>query len=316
MNDVGLFIYLEDDLFMKSLTEDIQKQASGRFSVLTSYALNSQIIQNEQIEDLLESGSPLLIINPVDRIGAHAIIRKLASRKIPVIFFNREPLEQDMKLRDQVWYVGAKAEQSGRMQAELAMELFGKNPYRLNKYDRNGDGRIQAVILKGEQGHQDAEIRTESVQTAFRERNYRLEVLATEVANWSRREAYERMDFLLGSLENPPELVLSNNDAMAIGAISLMRQRGMFKDTNGNGIVDKDDETWIPVLGIDGVPDAVVQIRDGYLYGTVLNDSAAMAQAIVALADAILAGGIGSDFSWEITDGRYIWVDYKPFKLN
>lgn len=313
---VGLFIYDEDDLFMKSLTEDLQNEADGRLNLATFYSLNSQIIQNEQIENSIDSGSSLLIVNPVDRVGAHAVIRKLESEGIPVIFFNREPLKDDLLQWDMAWYVGARPEQSGRMQARLVMELFGENPFLLNKFDRNGDGRIQTVILKGEQGHQDAEIRTSTVLAAFQEQHYEIDLLATEVANWSRREAYDKMGELLDILVSPPELVLSNNDAMAIGAISVMRQNGIFKDTNDNGVVDKNDEQWIPVIGIDGVPDAVDQIRDGYLYGTVLNDSATMAKAIIALAEQIRSGVVHENFPYPITDGKYIWIDYKTFKLE
>ena len=312
----GLFIYKEEDLFMRSLTADIQKEAEGRFPLVTYYSLDSQIIQNEQIEASLKSGAPLLIVNPVDRLGAHAVVNKLKALDIPVIFFNREPLEDDLRIWDKAWYVGARAEQSGRMQAELAMELFGENPHYLNEYDRNGDEAIQAVILKGEQGHQDAEIRTATVIKAFADEGYNLDVLSTEVANWNRDEGYERMDDLLDRFGEGIELVLSNNDAMALGAISIMRQRGIFKDTNGNRVIDKDDAKWIPVLGIDGVPDAVGHIKDGYLYGTVLNDSASMADAIAKLSLAILDGGIGDDFPYTVTDGKYIWIDYKTFTLE
>lgn len=313
-NSAGLLIYNEDDLFMGVFTDEIQNKAKGLIDMDTYYALNSQSIQNEQIETALKKGASLLIINPVDRLGAHAVISKLKTLEVPVIFFNREPLPQDIALWDNVWYVGAFAEQSGRMQAELAMELFGSDPHNLNQFDRNADGRIQCVILKGEQGHQDAEIRTRTVQNTFRNQGYTLEVLTTEIANWNRREAYEKMDNFLENLPMPLELVLANNDAMALGAISIMRQRGFFKDDNGNGRVDKDDESWIPVLGIDGVPAAVEHIKDGYLYGTVVNDYSRMAQAIVDLSSYLLRHG--DDAILESAQGRYIWIDYKTFRLE
>ena len=309
----GLFIYREDDLFMRRLTGEIEDGAAGALELKTWYGRNSQSIQNEQIENALQDGSSVMIVNPVDRIGAHAVVNMLRKADVPVIFFNREPLRQDIALWDKAWYVGARAEQSGRMQAELVMELFGPDPENLNEFDRNSDGRIQCIILKGEQGHQDAEQRTEAVQTAFREKGYRLDILATEIANWNRNEAYEKMDELLDDPGGVPELILSNNDAMALGAISAMRQRGYFQDADGNGSIGREDSDWIPVLGIDGVPDAVGHIQDGYLYGTVLNDSQAMADAIVALARML-----GSDDPpvSESTDDRYIWIDYKTFRLD
>ena len=307
---VGLFIYREDDLFMRTLTAYIQSFGDDVMPLETFYSRNSQTIQNEQIESVLSGHPSLMIINPVDRLGAHAIVNRLKDSDVPVIFFNREPLREDITLWEKAWYVGARAEQSGLLQADLAMDLFGDDPSNLGGQDRNGDNRIQTVILKGEQGHQDAEARTATVQAAFKNNGYVMDVLAVEVANWNRSEAYEKMRELLETLDEPPELILSNNDAMALGAISYMRQNGFFQDADGDGKVGRGDADWIPVLGIDGVPDAVAQINAGYLYGTVLNDAEAMARAIVNLAVQLKdpdyrAPSAASD--------RYIWVDYQAF---
>ena len=111
-------------------------------------------------------------------------------------------------------------------------------------------------------------------------------------------------------------LILSNNDAMALGAISRMRQMGFFKDNNENGKIDRDDESWIPVLGIDGLDQAVEQIREGYLYGTVVNDSESMARAINALADAVLHNRDLNTLPFPLENGRYIWIDYKVLTIE
>ncbi len=108
------------------------------------------------------------------------------------------------------------------------------------------------------------------------------------------------------------ELVISNNDAMALGAISIMRQTGMFKDTNNNNQIDRDDDFWIPVVGIDGLDEAVEMIEKGYLYGSVLNDSYSQARAIAELSDIILNKRNTSNMNYPLVDGKYIWIDYKP----
>ena len=310
---VGMFIYREDDLFMRTLTADIQDFSEDVLPLETWYSRNSRGIQKERIESVCAGDPSLMIINPVDRLGAHAIVNRLKAEDVPVIFFNREPLEEDITLWEKAWYVGARAEQSALMQADLAMDLFGPDPENLGDQDRNGDNRIQVIILKGEQGHQDAEARTGTVQAAFRDHGYDLDVLAVEVANWNRSEAYDTMRELLEDLDGPPELIISNNDAMALGAISFLRQSGFFQDADGDGRVGRGDADWIPVLGIDGVPDAVEQINAGYLYGTVINDARAMARAIVDLAVRLKdpdyqAPSAASD--------RYIWIDYKTFSAE
>ncbi len=310
----GLFLYNMDDPYVDVFAGHILDFSRGRFSVESMDCNNSQIIQNEYIEKQIKKRNDIMIINPVDRLGAYSVIRKLKSVDIPVIFFNREPLSEDLELWEKAYYVGAKAEQSGRLQAEMIMELFGGDPDRLNSYDRNGNSKIEAVILKGEQGHQDAEIRTAEVVKTFRENRFKLDILITEVANWKREEAYEKMKHIIEVFGNRIELVISNNDAMALGAISIMRQSGMFRDTNSNGIIDKDDDSWIPVVGIDGLDEAVEMIERGYLYGSVLNDSLSQAMAITELAEAVLGNKSFDRMSYPLTDKKYIWIDYKPLK--
>ncbi len=296
-----LILYNQEDPFVDVFASQILQQAEGfRLEVFDSQ--NSQIIQNEYIENLIDKNPDLFILNPVDRLGVYPIIRKLKSENIPVIFFNREPLRKDMALWDGAYYVGARAEQSGQMQAELITDLFGGNPAVLNSYDLNGDNRIQAVILKGEQGHQDAEIRTSEVIRFFKEKGFSLDLLVTEVANWSRDEAYDKMGRLLELYGSEMEVILSNNDAMALGAIDRMLEDKV--------------ESWIPVVGIDGLAEAVEQIEAGHLYGTVLNDSETQAEAIVSLAEFLLSGASGQGFTYELENDQYIWVNYKPFILE
>ncbi|MCG8481593.1 MAG: galactose ABC transporter substrate-binding protein [Spirochaetales bacterium] len=310
---VALFYYNGEDPYIASFVTQIEEETAGTFRLDGYDGLNSQILQNEQIEAVLDDEPDLIIVNPVDRLGAYAIIRSLAERDIPVIFFNREPLARDLALWDRAYYVGARAEQSARLQAQLVIDLFGGDAAALNGHDKNGDGRIQTIILKGEQGHQDAEIRTSEVLRSFEERGFVLEVLTVHVADWDRTEAYDAMRDLLREHGAALELVISNNDAMALGAISRMRQDGYFADDNGNGRIDSGAERWLPVVGIDGIDGAVEQIEEGYLYGTVVNDSQRMAEAIAELAEVIIAGRETTDLSVPLTEGTYVWVDYRPF---
>ncbi|NQT59696.1 MAG: galactose ABC transporter substrate-binding protein [Bacteroidetes bacterium] len=314
----ALILYNENDPFIYTFARQLEDLTSGipNYQLETLDSQNSQILQNEQIEEMAAKGRDLLIINPVDRLGAYSLVKKMKDQEMPIIFFNREPLIEDLKLWEKAYYVGARAEQSGQLQAELIMELFGSDPDHLNRYDRNGDNIIQAVILKGEQGHQDAEIRTVEVVRAFQERGFNLEILITEVANWNQVQAFEKMEQILKTYGGDMEVLLSNNDAMAIGALDRIRQEEVFSDTNGNSRIDPLDDDWLPVVGIDGLAEAVEEIEQGYLYGTVLNDSLTQAKAIVELSEYILGKKALDQMSFEIIDDKYIWIDYKVFTLD
>ncbi len=161
---VYLFIYDMNDPFIAALGNDILTLGEDYFPIELHDAQNSQLIQNERIEEVLKEKPRLLIINPVDRLGAYPIIEKAKEQGVPIIFINREPLERDLEIFDQAYYVGADAKQSGILQAQIVAELFGSNPLDLNEFDVNNDQTIQMIIFKGEQGHQDAALRTEYIE--------------------------------------------------------------------------------------------------------------------------------------------------------
>ncbi|MCF7926191.1 MAG: galactose ABC transporter substrate-binding protein [Candidatus Izimaplasma sp.] len=315
--EVPLIIYDYDDLYMQQFEELIYDNKNYNSYRFESYdSKNSQIIQNDIINDVFLDNPRVIIVNPVDRLGVYPIIEKAKEKDVPIIFINREPLKEDMYSYDQLFYVGAKPEQSAIFQADIIIDLFGGNSYYLNELDKNNDNNIQCVILKGEPGHQDAEIRTERVVQELTDRGFHIDILIIEEAYFSQEIAKEKMTDLLVEFGNTIELVISNNDAMAIGAIEVLKEEGYFVDENDNGVIDRDTETWMPVVGIDGLPIALELIDQGYLSGTVLNDSKSMALAINELTNALVTGEKLSDIMSDLEDDKYIWIDYKKYTPN
>ena len=109
--------------------------------------------------------------------------------------------------------------------------------------DRNRDGVIQYVVLEGEAGHQDAIIRTEKAVDTLKSQGISLEKLSYGVANWNRAQAENRMTQMIGEHQNRIELVLANNDAMALGAMDAYRKLnitgshlpGLFRNRRDQG---------------------------------------------------------------------------------
>lgn len=110
---VGVAIYKFDDTFMTGVRNSIEKNADGIAKVDIVDSQNSQPTQNDKIDLFLTKKTNALIVNPVDRTAAGVIIDKAQAKETPVVFLNREPLPEDMKKWDKVYYVGAKAEESG-----------------------------------------------------------------------------------------------------------------------------------------------------------------------------------------------------------
>jgi len=280
---IAFFQYKGTDTFISEMMDYMTSRVPAGVSFEVRDAGNSQSVQNQQIVEMIESGFDLLIINAVDRLASSSIIARSASEGIPVIFFNREPLE-DALIGNNAFYVGADADSLGRKQAEMVAELFTRN-FADSGFDRNGDGVIQLVILKGEQGHQDAEKRTDNCVARLHELGFRTEVLGIEVADWNRRDGYEAMRRLVMQYGDRIELVFSNNDDMALGAIDYLLDEGIF--TTG---VESHEQPFV-IVGVDGTAVGLEAIGRGLLYGTVNNDSIRQSSAVLTLIDYILATG-------------------------
>ena len=218
---IGVACYDQDDIFISELLECVEdelgllKDDSFQAAVTVRDGAGSQKIQNDQVEELINAGCDILCVNLVDRADPSEIIDLARENEVPIIFFNREPVAEDMLQWEKLYYVGADAKQSGIMQGELAADAIKENP----QIDRNKDGKIQYVVLEGEPGHQDAIIRTENAVETLREQGVELEKLSYGIANWNRAQAENRMLQMISQHQNQIELVLANNDAMALGAL-------------------------------------------------------------------------------------------------
>ena len=298
---IGVAIYRFDDTFMSYTRMAIEQNAAGKATLEVVDSQNAQPTQNDQVDQFLSKRLNAIAINSVDRTAAAAIIDKAKAQNTPVVFFNREPLPEDMAKWDRVYYVGAKAEESGTMQGEIVVDYWRANP----SADKNGDGVIQYIMLKGEPGHQDAELRTEFSIKAITDAGIRVERLAEDTAMWQRPTAVEKMSAFYARFGDRIEVVFANNDDMALGAIEALRQEGYF--SNGR---------FLPVVGVDATAPALQALEEGTLLGTVLNDAANQGKATFDLAYALAQGNAASSAGWPLVNGKYVWVPYQKVTLD
>ena len=252
----------------------------------------SQKTQNDQVKELIAGGCNVLCVNLVDRTDPSEIIDLARDYDIPLIFFNREPVAEDMQQWDKLYYVGADAQESGTMQGEIAADVIKKNP----QIDRNKDGKIQYVVLEGEPGHQDTIIRTENAVEALKEKGIELEKLSYGLANWNRAQAENRMSQMISQYQTKIELVLANNDEMALGAIDAYEKLNYTEST-------------LPLFfGIDGTRVGLKAVRESKLDGTVYNDKEGQAEAMAKLAEALVSGEGMDEIAFE--NQKYLYLPY------
>ena len=277
---IGVAYYNQSDTFLNELLDSFKEQLKEMQNedmdtvVMVRDAAGVQRTQDDQVKELINAGCDALCVNLVDRADPSEIIDMAREHEVPIIFFNREPVAEDLMQWDQIYYVGADAEESGVMQGELAADMIKNN----SQTDRNRDGKIQYVVLEGEPGHQDAIIRTETAVKTLTDSGIELEKLSYQIANWNRAQAENRMEQLIGQYPNQIELVLSNNDDMALGAMDA------YKKLNYT-------ETALPVFfGIDGTDAGLEAVVDSELAGTVYNDKEGQAKAMAELCWALITG--------------------------
>ncbi|MDF2484122.1 MAG: monosaccharide transporter substrate-binding protein family [Herbinix sp.] len=292
---VGISIYNQYDTFISSLVDNLKEETKRmeqeKGITITLDIVNaggSQVSQNYQVEEFINKGYDILCINLVDRTDASTAIDMAMSADIPVIFFNRELVEKDLERWDQLFYVGAVALESGIMQGQIVAEACEKN---FNQIDKNGDGVLQYVILEGEAGHQDSSIRTEYVIKTITEAGISVEKLGDEIANWNRAQGETRMSQWLKTYDDEIEIIIANNDDMALGAIDAMK---------------KENIAYKPVVvGIDGTEVGLEAVKNGDMIGTVLNDGMGQAEGIIELAYSVVFHKELPE-TIELSDDKYI----------
>ncbi len=143
----------------------------------------------------------------------------------------------------------------GLSEGDLIAKHWAANP----NWDLNKDGQIQFVLLKGEPGHPDAEARTTYVIKELNDKGLKTQQLALDTAMWDTAQAKDKMDaWLSGPNANKIEVVIANNDAMAMGAVEALKAH---------------NKSAIPVFGVDALPEALALVKSGAMAGTVLNDA-------------------------------------------
>ena len=297
---IGACIYRFNDAFMlrfrNAMSAESEKLGAA---IIIADGQDNQTTQDGQVDEFIANGVNVLIVNPVDRMASQSIIDKAKAANIPVVFINREPTEDMLESYEKAYYVGAKAEESGTEAGELVAAYFKAHP----EADKNKDGKLQFIMLKGQNGHQDMILRTFYSVAAIQEAGIEPVELASAIANWDKLEAMKIMNgFVMSIGPENIEAVIANNDEMALGAIEALKAQ----DYNVG-----DPEAYVPVVGVDANASALDAMDRGEMLGTVLNDADNQGISAVRLAVALAEGKDLSTIGYEITDSKYIWIPYQ-----
>ncbi|HHT20742.1 MAG TPA: galactose/glucose ABC transporter substrate-binding protein MglB [Tissierellia bacterium] len=299
---VGVTIYKFDDNFMSFVRGAIQREAEGKLDLTLVDSANDQAKQNEQVDGFIQKGVKVLAINLVDPQAASAIIEKAKVADLPVVFYNKEPDQSAMDSYDKAWYVGTRSAESGEIQGQMILDAWNANP----DWDKNGDGVMQYVLLKGEPGHPDAEARTKYAVETVVNGGVQVEELELQTGMWDTAKGKDLMDTWISKHGDAIEMVIANNDAMALGALTSLEAAGYMVEGK-----------FVPIVGVDAIPDALAKIEEGKLVGSVLNDAGNQGKAVIDLANNLANGkDVLEGLDWTLDEAKAVRVPYKAITLD
>lgn len=296
---------------------------------------DSNGIQQTQVDDIntaLVTGTDALVINLVDSgaIGtAQNLMDAARAQDKPAVFFNRAVSTDNDEAAElflgyeKSAFVGTNFEDAGKLEGKMIGEFLLEH---FDEVDLNGDGVISYVLFKGDEANQEAIARTKYAQEIadellteagmpalkFYDESNSNKYLVDMNGTWSNVASFEYMQTIMSQYNeennNMVELVICNNDDMAIGAINALAQFGYNTGDEGAKV--------IPVFGVDAVDAAKELIKEGRMTGTVLQDAVGMAKATATITDNLIKGVDkfeGLDENVVIVDGWFVQIPYAPY---
>ena len=295
--EVSVFYYTYSDTYISSVRSEMDAMLKKAGLKYQNYDANgNQTTQTEQITTALAKNSRLLIVNVVDTgsdDAAQNIVDLAKAKNVPVIFFNRSVNEKVVSSYEKCVFVGTDYEEAGHLQGKMIGDYVLKN---YDKLDLNGDGKISYAMFKGQEGNMEAIARTKyavedanKILTAagkselvFFDSHNANKYQVDQNGQWSSAAATDYMNTNLSQFNegsgNMIELVIANNDEMALGAITSLQTKGY----------NKEGGKLIPVFGVDATEAAKNAIKEGSMVGTIKQDAAGMAEAISTIAQNML----------------------------
>ena len=292
----------------------------------------NQQTQTDDINTALVTGANAIVINMVESgaIGtAETLMNTVAQYGVPAVFFNRAVSTDDAEAAalfatyEKSAFIGTKFDEAGKMQGDMI------GAYVLENYDAidlNKDGVISYVMFKGDEANQEAIARTQygvefadAVLTAagkpalkFYDDSNASKYLVDLNGTWSNTASFEYMTTILSMYNeangNMVELIIANNDDMALGAVNALSNNGYNTGEEGAKV--------IPVFGVDATDAAKELIAAGRMTGTIKQDAEGMADAVAHITANMVAGKPmleGLNANYGVIDGWMVTIPYSVY---
>lgn len=226
--------------------ESIVKEQSDDIELVIYNGKINPLMQIAHVESFISGGFDLVLLDPISFEECAPAVTIAKEAGIPIITFVTGISNQV----DCLSFVGSSHIESGILEAQMVADYL------------NGNGRI--VILEGVIGIEAQKARYVGYKQVF-EKYPKINIVAIQTAAWQRAEAKAIVE---NWIESGKEfnVVVSENDNMAMGAIEAIEQAGLSEK--------------VAIFGIDGDADALQAVKDGRMKGTVYHDADQQAKTL------------------------------------
>lgn len=232
---IGFSISTLNNPFFVTMAEGAEEKAAELgVQINVVDAGNDPAKQSTDIEDLINTGIDVLIVNPEDSASVGPAIQSALDNGIRVIAIDREVEDADVDV-----FIGTDNVAAAQNAGE---ELLN--------YLESDD---EVVVLEGVPGASSAIDRHEGFLNAIEDS---VNIVASQTANYDRTEALTVTENLLQAHPNIRAIVAAN-DEMALGAIEAV---------NGANLTPGED---ILITGFDANDDAITAVEEGTMLLTV-----------------------------------------------
>lgn len=277
------------DEFLSTLVEGCEAAANAQgYKMNTVDCISDASKAIQFVEAARNAGEEAVIVNLVDPSQATAVLEAAGNMK--VVFVNRTPDDMSL-LNENVVYVGSDEMTSGKFQGEALAEYF----------KAQGKTDIKYILLNGILGQTSTTNRTASVLQALKDNGINAtEASAPLACEYDRPTAMDMITPLLSS-GTQFDCIISNNDAMALGAVEAMKSLGM-------------DPSSIPIVGIDCTADGAAAVANGEMYMTVFQNANGQGEGSMRAAVNMLSGAPineGTEYEVDSENPYIVWIPFE-----
>ena len=332
-NEAVVSWYTFGDVYLTSVRTALEEAMTAQgLSYQMKDSNANQQTQTDDINTALVTGASAIVINMVESgaIGtAETLMNTVAGYGVPAVFFNRAVSTDDAEAAalfatyEKSAFIGTKFDEAGKMQGDMIGEFVLAN---YDAIDLNGDGVISYVMFKGDEANQEAILRTQygvenadailtaagKPQLAYYDAGATTKYLVDMNGTWSNTASFEYMSTILAQYNaangNMVELIICNNDDMALGAVNALTNIGYNTGVAGDPV--------IPVFGVDATDAAKELIAAGRMVGTIKQDAVGMADAVAVITANLVAGRDkfeGLNENYGIVDGWMVTIPYAKY---